>query len=75
MLFRSFEFAYQYPGLNKVMQSAGRVIRDDDDRGVVILVDQRYQQNYYRNILPKTWGKETTSIDTVEGQLVEFWEE
>ena len=70
-----FEFAYQYPGLNKVMQSAGRVIRDDDDRGVVILVDQRYQQNYYRNILPKTWGKETTSIDTVEGQLVEFWEE
>ncbi len=70
-----FEFAYQYPGLNKVMQSAGRVIRDDDDRGVVILVDQRYQQHYYRNILPKTWGKETTSIDSIDNQLVEFWEE
>lgn len=70
-----FEFAYQYPGLNKVMQSAGRVIRDDDDRGVVVLIDQRYQQNYYRNILPKTWGKNTTTIDYVESQLVEFWEE
>lgn len=70
-----FEFAYQYPGLNKVMQSAGRVIRDDEDRGVVILVDQRYQQNYYRSILPKLWGKETTTIDSIEHQLVDFWEE
>ncbi len=70
-----FEFAYQYPGVNKVMQSAGRVIRGEEDRGVVVLVDQRYQMAYYRRTLPNDWGKCTTKLTTFEKQLEEFWEE
>jgi len=69
-----FEFAYQYPGINKVMQSAGRVIRGEEDRGVIILVDQRYQMTYYRRTLPNDWGKCTTKLATFEKQLKEFWE-
>ena len=70
-----FEFAYQYPGVNKVMQSAGRVIRGEEDRGVVVLVDQRYQMAYYRRTLPNDWGKCYTKSTTFEKQLKEFWEE
>ena len=70
-----FEFAYQYPGINKVMQSAGRVIRGEEDRGVVVLVDQRYQTAYYRRTLPNDWGKCYTKLTTFEKQLEEFWEE
>ncbi len=70
-----FEFAYQYPGINKVMQSAGRVIRGEKDRGVVVLVDQRYQTAYYRRTLPNDWGKCYTKLTTFEKQLEEFWEE
>jgi Rad3-related DNA helicase len=70
-----FEFAYQYPGVNKVMQSAGRVIRGEEDRGVVVLIDQRYQMAYYRRTLPKDWGKSYTKLTTFEKQLEEFWEE
>lgn len=70
---RGFEFAYQFPGINKVMQSAGRVIRSNTDRGVVVLVDQRYASGYYRRLLPKDWGKEFTSLDRFKGRLDEFW--
>lgn len=70
-----FEFAYQFPGVNKVMQSAGRVIRSEEDRGVIVLIDQRYQTPYYRKVLPKDWGKSFTTIDSFEKQLKVFWED
>jgi len=70
-----FEFAYQYPGVNKVMQSAGRVIRGEEDRGVIILIDQRYQTPYYRRTLPNDWGKCFTNLSVLDQQLDEFWEE
>lgn len=70
-----FEFAYQFPGVNKVMQSAGRVIRSEEDRGVIVLIDQRYQTPYYRKALPRDWGKCFTSIDSFEKQLKVFWED
>ncbi len=70
-----FEFAYQYPGVNKVMQSAGRVIRGEEDRGIVILIDQRYQTPYYRRTLPNDWGKCFTNLSALDQQLDEFWEE
>lgn len=70
-----FRFAYQYPGVNKVMQSAGRVIRSEEDKGVVILVDQRYATGYYKNILPKDWGNTLTSLGMIDSQLNAFWEE
>jgi DNA excision repair protein ERCC-2 len=50
-----FEFAYQYPGINRVLQAAGRVIRSEEDRGVVLLVDQRYSTSRYRSLLLRQW--------------------
>ncbi len=50
-----FEFAYMYPGFNKVQQAAGRVIRTDTDRGFVLLVDERYGRPEYRMLFPDDW--------------------
>ncbi len=50
-----FEYAYLYPGINRVLQAAGRVIRSETDRGVVLLVDQRFGSSRYRSLLPFTW--------------------
>jgi len=50
-----FEYAYQYPGINRVFQAAGRVIRTENDRGVVLLIDQRYATHRYRSLLPVEW--------------------
>ncbi len=52
---RGFEYAYMYPGLNRVLQAAGRVIRTETDRGVVLLIDQRYGSPHYRRLLPESW--------------------
>lgn len=70
-----FEFAYQFPGANKIMQSAGRVIRGEEDRGVILLVDQRYKTKYYRRVLPEDWGSTYVSQETFISELDEFWEE
>nr|MCU0540268.1 hypothetical protein [Desulfobacterales bacterium] len=43
------------PGLNRVLQAAGRVIRTETDRGVVLLIDQRYGSPHYRRLLPESW--------------------
>jgi len=50
-----FEYAYQYPGINRVLQAAGRVIRSETDRGVVLLIDRRYSAPRYRSLLPEEW--------------------
>jgi DNA excision repair protein ERCC-2 len=50
-----FEFAYLYPGINRVLQAAGRVIRSENDRGVVLLIDQRYGTYRYKSLLPQNW--------------------
>lgn len=50
-----FAFAYQYPGMNKVLQAAGRVIRGEEDRGVVLLIDERFTSLSYRPLLPRHW--------------------
>ncbi len=51
-----FEFTYLYPGLQKVVQAAGRVIRSPSDRGVLVLMDERYTQSRIRRLLPAHWG-------------------
>ena len=51
-----YDYAYTYPGMNNVLQAAGRVIRRDDDRGVVVLVDDRYGTPKYRGLFPEHWG-------------------
>lgn len=61
-----FAYAYRYPGMHKVLQAAGRVIRSETDRGVVLLLDQRYYQNDYLSLCPPHWRFEG---DTLEN----FW--
>ena len=51
-----FDYAYRYPGMNKVLQAAGRVIRTEDDRGVILLLDERFQREKGKEIFPKEWA-------------------
>lgn len=52
---KGFDYAYTYPGINKVLQSVGRVIRTEEDKGRILLIDSRYNQDKYKNMLPKEW--------------------
>ena len=51
-----FDYAYRFPGMNKVLQAAGRVIRTEQDRGVVLLLDDRFAQEGYRRLFPRHWA-------------------
>ena len=51
-----FDFAYTYPGMNNVLQAAGRVIRGEGDKGVVVFVDDRYATEKYRRLLPERFS-------------------
>ncbi len=69
-----FEFAYQYPGMNKVMQAAGRVIRTERDVGAVLLIDDRFLSSRYRQLMPPQWsGLQQTSAEQLSCRLQEFW--
>ena len=69
-----FDYAYRYPGINKVLQSAGRVIRTKEDRGTILLMDDRFLDRDYRNLFPREWSDlQICSLETVEIQLKEFW--
>ncbi|RJP74115.1 MAG: ATP-dependent DNA helicase, partial [Candidatus Zixiibacteriota bacterium] len=52
---RGFEYAYLYPGMRRVIQAAGRVIRGERDRGVILLLDRRYAQRDYQRLFPQHW--------------------
>lgn len=70
-----FDSAYLYPGMNKVQQAAGRVIRTAEDKGAVLLLDDRFAGNQYVSLFPKEWYPyETVSIRTMSEQLQDFWE-
>ena len=70
-----FAYAYQYPGMNKVLQAAGRVIRTDEDRGVILLLDERFQNGAYQKLFPREWEqREYCRIDSVHECLRDFWE-
>ncbi|MDN6781109.1 helicase C-terminal domain-containing protein [Lentilactobacillus parabuchneri] len=73
---QGFSFAYQLPGFNNVSQAAGRVIRTDEDKGVIVLMDQRFNQTRYRSIFPKTWSniKVTQNSDQLKNVLHHFWQ-
>ena len=69
-----FEYAYQFPGINRVLQAAGRVIRTETDRGVVLLIDQRYARQDYRSLLPAHWQVRPMGNSAVfTTQLNGFW--
>jgi len=70
-----FDYAYRYPGFTKVLQTAGRVIRSESDRGVIFLIDDRFYQPFYRDLYPKHWQMEVAhSLCDVEKSLSEFWQ-
>ena len=70
-----FDYAYRYPGMNKVLQAAGRVIRTREDHGVILLLDERFRQREYSNLFPVEWNdRKTCILSNVEAQLQKFWE-
>lgn len=71
---RGFEYAYQYPGMTRVLQAAGRVIRSDRDRGIIIIVDDRIKRSGYRKLLPADWQQEVVNhLFQLRRQLRNFW--
>jgi Rad3-related DNA helicase len=71
-----FDYAYRYPGMNKVLQAAGRVIRTVDDVGIVALLDDRFLQRPYRKMFPREWEDfETVTLNTVGKRVAKFWDE
>lgn len=70
-----FAYAYQYPGLNRVMQAAGRVIRTEQDRGVILLIDERLTQARYTRLFPPEWRhfQVVRHYDDLEKRLRRFW--
>ena len=71
-----FEFAYQFPGMNKVLQAAGRVIRGEGDRGVVLLIDSRFSTWRYQELFPAHWRHwQRMTPDTQAAQLAAFWQQ
>ena len=70
-----FDYAYLYPGMNKVLQSAGRVIRTEEDRGVILLLDERFQTRRYQDIFPREWKDvQCCNLNNVEDMIKTFWE-
>ena len=50
-----FDYAYTFPGMNRVLQAVGRVIRSETDRGVVLLIDTRFAERRYFQLFPANW--------------------
>ncbi len=71
-----FDYAYRYPGMNKVLQSAGRVIRTADDIGVVALLDERFLEPQYRRMFPREWSQyDIVNVSQVSEKVERFWNE
>ena len=69
-----FEYAYLYPGMNKVIQAAGRLIRTKDDIGVIALLDERFRFYSYRKTFPREWNDAAfTTINDISSRLTNFW--
>ena len=69
-----FDFAYQYPGMNKVLQAAGRVIRTASDLGVIALLDERFLYSSSRSLFPREWDDyQVVNLNTVEAAVKDFW--
>ncbi len=69
-----FRYAYLCPGMNKVLQAAGRVIRTEEDRGVILLLDERFTLSAYRQMFPREWKDVCVcSLRDIEGRIREFW--
>lgn len=69
-----FDYAFRCPGINKVLQAAGRVIRTGSDRGMILLLDERFLQSDYAPLYPREWAdRKICTLSNVEGQIQKFW--
>lgn len=74
---RGMEYAYIYPGMNRVIQAVGRLIRTSEDRGIVVLVGERFAEEEFQSLLPVYWFRRSGDIeitDRYERSVREFWE-
>ena len=70
-----FAYAYRYPGMNRVLQAAGRVIRTDTDEGVILLLDERFLYSEYQRMFPREWADlSVTNYKNLPEILKSFWE-
>lgn len=71
---KGFDYAYLYPGVNKVFQAGGRVIRTAEDKGAVLLLDERFLQRQYRELFPREWFPyDVVDCEGMKQILKEFW--
>lgn len=70
-----FEYAYLYQGMNKVLQSAGRVIRTTEDKGAILLLEERFLDNRYQELFPREWFPyQVVKKKELKKSLEEFWQ-
>lgn len=70
-----FDYAYRFPGMNKVLQAAGRVIRTVEDVGVIALLDERFLQPSYKKLFPREWDEyELVTKETIAKRIERFWD-
>lgn len=73
---RGFDYAYLFPGMNKVLQAGGRVIRSEEDRGIIALLDERFNYGSYQRLFPREWVPfQKLNRDCVEKNIEKFWTE
>ena len=71
-----YDFAYVYPGMRRILQAAGRVIRTETDRGVVLLIDERFRTEKYEELMPDHWHVEDVrAMSALKKRLRDFWRE
>jgi Rad3-related DNA helicase len=70
-----YEYAYMYPGMNKVLQAAGRVIRSEEDKGIIVLLDDRFLQKKYLELFPREWFSFASirNKDDIIKNIDQFW--
>lgn len=71
-----FDYAFRYPGINKVLQAAGRVIRTQEDRGIILLLDERFLQADYAPLFPREWKeRKECKLKQIKEEVKRFWKE
>lgn len=71
---RGFDFAYTYPGFSRVLQAVGRLVRSESDRGMALLIDQRYRLQRYQDLFPRWWHPQfIRSANDLEDAQGDFW--
>lgn len=71
-----FDYAFRYPGINKVLQAAGRVIRTQEDRGIILLLDERFLQADYAPLFPREWKeRKVCNLKQIKEEVKRFWKE